>query len=51
MADKKICKFKPCSKEFTPKRPWAEFCKNKCRQDFHYQERLRLIELGKQMLQ
>lgn len=30
---------KECGGLFTPRRAWADFCKNKCRNDFHGRER------------
>lgn len=35
-AEQRPCK--ECTLPFTPRRSWAEFCKNKCRNDFHARE-------------
>lgn len=38
---------KNCKILFKPKRKWGKHCKESCRQEFHYKERMKLIELGK----
>lgn len=46
--EERECKYKNCKRMFKPKRKWAEFCRPKCRQCHHYDERQELIKLGKE---